>query len=292
MGQPQDCGVVSFAGETLLATTDLGPWIGVDLFVAGRIAALHAMSDVYACGGVPKFGLVTLMVRADDPHEYAASVMAGIIDAAREEELHICGGHTLVGEEAMAGLAVIGSCSAGPPLRKIGARVGDYLLLSKSLGVGIVVRAHKLGLADETALGLACDVMNRSNGPAAREARQCGAVASTDVSGFGLLGHVAEMLAPGQGVALTLGSVPVLEEARRLAAEMRDTYWTRGNLDYVQSRRPLHSELDESALMPLLDPQTNGGLLIAADTRASTLLSDRGFVPIGRVTGEETITIG
>jgi len=292
MRQPEDCAVIRSGGQRLLATTDLGPWVGVDLYTAGRIAAFHAMSDVFACGGIPKWALVTLIVKAGDPPSYGAAVMAGILDASREEALEICGGHTLVGGEAMAGLAILGVSRPGVHLSKIGAQVGNHVLLSKPLGVGIMTRAYKLALADDTDFEKAVEVMNRSNGPAAEQAVKAGVAAATDVTGFGLLGHLAEMLAPGQGAKIGLSSVPRLEPLARLDPGLGNTYWTKSNMDYVVSKRPLRGAAELAQLLPLLDPQTNGGLLVAAGDEATAQLKSWGFHPIGRVTADEVIEIG
>ena len=291
MHRPEDCAIVEFGEKCLLMTTDLGPLVGVDLRAAGRIAALHAMSDIHACGGVPKWSLVTLIAKHGSPEDYMECVMAGVLQASSEEGVAVLGGHTIVGEEAMVGLTVLGVPRSGLVLRKSSAETGDRILLSKSLGVGIIVRAYKLGLASDAELEEAVALMTTSNGLASEQAVKAGVHSATDVTGFGLLGHLIEMLQPGQGAVLEVDRIPLLKPARRLAEQMYHTCWTEGNLDYVESYRKMTGIRDLPRILPLLDPQTNGGLLVAAGDTATEALRKHGFHPIGRITESDSVEL-
>jgi selenide,water dikinase len=133
--------------------------------------------------------------------------------------------------------------------------------------------------------------METSNAAASALAVETRAHAATDVTGFGLLGHLAEMLADGLGAELDLQNIPVLEAARPLLEGDYRTYWTAGNLDYARRRHKLTGVADPARLLSLLDPQTNGGLLVAADPEAVPRLQQGGFVAIGRVTESREIEI-
>ncbi len=282
--KPDDCAVLKHAGGDLLATNDLGPLVGPDLLRAGRIAAVHALSDVYAMGGDPLWALVTLIIDRAMPEGSGAAVLRGIAQATAADGVEVVGGQTLVGPEGMAGLSVIGR--ANPTLlTKDGARPADRLMLSKPLGSGLVVRAFRLGLLDEAGLEPALRLMETSNRAASRAAVQAGAHACTDVTGFGLLGHLAEMLAPDQlGATLHLDRVPLLDALHELPAAVAQTSWIRANLDYARSRSRLHGAQSIDELRALLDPQTSGGLLVAVTPESVAQLEHVGFVNIGTVT--------
>jgi selenide, water dikinase len=205
--------------------------------------------------------------------------------------VRVAGGHTATGAEPMAGLMAIGAPRSDRVLGKTGARPGDRLLLSKPLGVGLVTRAYRLGVADEAAFETALALMETSNGPASAFAVAAGIQTATDVSGFGFLGHLAELLTDDLGAEIDLRDVPVLDAARPLLSGSHRTDWTDGNFDYAGSRRRLTGVTDTARLLPLLDPQTNGGLLVAAAPDAAARLQEGGFVPVGRVTGSGTIAI-
>jgi selenide,water dikinase len=287
---PQDCASVEAEKGPWLLSTELGPLPGVDLHLAGRIAALHGMSDIYACGGLPKWALVNLVAQENWPKEYVQAVLTGILLQCANEKVQVVGGQTIVGPEAMAGLAVIGSPKTSYILKKSGARVEDHLLLSKPLGIGMVLRAYKLGLVDDKALDSAVSVMLLSNAMASAAALAAGVHACTDVTGFGLLGHVAEMLVPDLGATLSLSQLPVLDEAIPLM-DLTPTTWIRDNRDYAVSLRPVHGNVDPAQSSVVFDPQTNGGLLVAADVETATKLQGEGFTTIGRVTQSHVIEL-
>ncbi len=279
------------AAQGIMATTDAGPLVGADLFCAGRIAVLHAMADIYARGGVPRWVLPMLVADHTHPACHVEAVMAGILRACRDEGAAVVGGHTMIGLEAIAGLTVLGTPRTGRLLSKRGAVPGDTLLLSKPLGVGLIVRGYKLGLADDAALQEAVDLMLVSNGPASQAAVDANVHAATDVSGFGLLGHLSEMLAGDLGACLCLDQIPLLRSLERLPSELGQTLWSEHNLRYAtRSHRVVRAEPRRS-ISALLDPQTNGGLLVAADEAAAGELGRHGFTPIGRVVRSATIEI-
>lgn len=288
---PEDCAVLSGGRFPLLVSTDFGPLVGVDLRRAGRIAALHAMSDVFACGGIPMWAVTNLIVDCSKSIDNTEMVLGGILDTCREEGTQLVGGHTSLGQEAMAGLTVIGTLRGGTVLRKGGSIPGDQLLLSKPVGPGLILRAYKLGLIGDTQLEEAMEVMCCSNGLASKLAVDVGVHAATDITGFGLLGHLAEMLGHELGAVIDVSSVPILEAATSLIDKLGNTRWIQENLDYVRDHNQVILGSEPSIPAFLLDPQTNGGLLVAANESATRTLSSQGFFRIGEVTNTKTIEL-
>jgi selenide,water dikinase len=288
---PEDCAIVDVAARSLLLTTDLTPLVGIDLQAAGRIAALHAMSDIYASGGMPKWALVTLVVDMEQPEDHPLVVLAGIMAQCASEGTEVVGGHTITGPEAMAGLTVIGYPSSDHVLRKKGAQPGDVLLLSKALGVGLISRGYKLGLLDEKALDAAVSTMLISNASASAAAVEIGVHAATDVTGFGMLGHLSEMLEPELGAILEHSRIPVLPEAKGLPIQAIRTIWIDNNYEYAAAHSEILGITEQEQVSVLFDPQTNGGLLVSATEEAAVKLQARGFTMIGRVTDTPTLVI-
>jgi selenide,water dikinase len=286
-----DCAVLDASNDRLLATVDFGPLVGPDLSRAGRIAAAHALSDVYAVGGRPREALAMLIVDPRLPQRAPSDVLAGMGAACRRDDVRLVGGHTVVGVEAMAGLSVLG-VAPGPLLTKRGARPGDELLVSKPVGLGMAVRAYRAGELDDAALEPALAVMETSNRQAARAATDAGVHAATDITGFGLLGHLTEMLGGGRlGARLELHAVPVVEVTKYLPRHYARSAWIDDNFDYCRQSINLVGVRDRAAIAPLLDPQTSGGLLVSAPANRVTLLQAAGFQRIGEVTGMPSLEI-
>ena len=288
---PEDCAVLPAIAGPLLATTDFGPLVGPDLYRAGRIAAAHCLSDVYAMGGQPLHALALLLVDPALPARAGTDVLAGMVAACAADDVALVGGHTVLAQEAMAGLAVIGQ-GGHVTLGKQGARPGDRLMISKPVGSGMVVRAYRQGLVDDAALEEALRHMETSNRAASSAATAAEASAATDVTGFGLLGHMAEMLAPeGHGAVLALEHVPLLEAVRELPAALSRSTWIEQNLAYCRGLASLEGAQDRARVAPLLDPQTSGGLLVAVDQEHVGELVEAGFHAIGTVINETRLEI-
>lgn len=292
MSPPGDCAVLPMeAGGVLLATVDYAPLVGRDPEVAGRIAALHAISDVLATGGIPRWALVHLILDMGELPEVHEALLIGIIKACVNEGVTIVGGHTTVGPEMTAGLTVLGYPRDEQPLAKFGAKPGDELWLSKPLGVGIALRAVAARLAPSSVYDEAVSLMLQSNARASIAAVRARVHASTDVSGFGLLGHLSEMLNGQIGANLILSHIPCLNGI----GGMDDLDWLSNseclNFDYASEQKRLVGITDRRALALLLDPQTNGGLLVAVPSDQTPPLAECGYSPIGRVTDTNTIEI-
>jgi selenide,water dikinase len=282
--RPQDCAVVHLGGITLLLTQDFAPVVASDLELAGRIAALHALSDVFAVGGTPMWAGVLFVEGPGATHEKRIALEAGILRACKEEGVLLTGGQSIVSKEWMAGLALIGVPGPYGLLTKRGARDGDRLLVSKPLGCGAVLHAHSVHQLADADLAEAFAVMTTSNRTAAEKAGQAGVHAATDITGFGLAGCVGEMLAEDDlGASVTLSRIPLIEAARGLDDRF-GSRWIDANHAYARKRRRMIGVRDRNLLMPMLNPETNGPLMVAADERAAALLvSDGAFSVIGDI---------
>ena len=282
---PEDCAIVKVSSTpadlTVLHRTYANS--GGGPIRSGMHCGL-AHNDIYASGGAPRWALVNLVVHPEKPDHYAHAVMTGILRACATEGVNVVGGHTVVGPEAMAGLTVLGLPQSDRLLTKKGALPGDILMLSKPLGVGLILRGYKLGLLDEQTLARAVSVMTTSNASASAAAVEAHVHASTDVSGFGMLGSLCEMLMPDLGAILDLPKIPVLLEPSKFSADAALTSWIESNYQYVKAHGEIRGVSSLDRLLPLLDPQTNGGLLVSAPMRDAGALENKGFTIVGRVT--------
>lgn len=291
VGDADDCAVVTVGNQKLLFTLDYGPLVGPSVERAGRIAARHAMSDIYAMGGVAIFAAAIVATSPHLPEAALGAMVRGLHQACEEEGVTLVGGHTIEDGEPLAGLAVIGV--PGPRLlKKSGATPGDILMVSKPLGTGMLVRAYRLGNADDAGLEAALSTMELSNASASRAAIDAGASALTDVTGYGLLGHTAEVLAQsGVGAVINLEAVPVLPAAAALPRSISITRFTDANFQYAHELVDLVGVEDRMVLGALLDPQTSGGLLATVAPSQVGILEQAGYVAIGTITEENEMEV-
>ena len=226
----------------------------------GAIAAANSLSDVYAMGGRPLFalGLVAFPRERLDTGMLEAIVSGGAAKLA-EAGVPVVGGHSVDDPEPKFGYAVIGEISPERVLTATGARPGDLLYLTKPLGSGIVATALKRGLCPPDVERAAIAVMSHLNRAGATAMLGAGATAATDVTGFGLAGHLLNM---GVGAELTAGGVPVLDGVRELASRDLFPSGTRRNLASTEGRVDW-GDLPEVERLLLCDAQTSGGLLAA-----------------------------
>jgi selenide,water dikinase len=262
-----DAGVVQLAEDlAIVQTVDFFTPIVDDPYWFGRIAATNAISDVYAMGGVPLTALNLVAFPLERLGvQVLAAVLEGGLDVAAEAGCTVVGGHSIDDAEPKYGMAVTGTVDPRWMLTNAGARPGDALVLTKPLGVGAITTAHKRGLAGERALAHAVEVMSELNAVAGREALRAQASAATDVTGFGLLGHL-HSLALHSAVAARLesASIPRIEGVDRLLEDERAiSGGTRRNLEYAQSFASFAPELPASARRLACDATTSGGLLVA-----------------------------
>ncbi len=237
----------------------------------GRIAAANAISDVYAMGGRPLAALNLVCWPTELGTELLTEVLQGGAEAAQDAHCLIVGGHTIEDREPKYGLAVIGLVHPAQIVRNRGAVPGDLLYLTKPLGTGVLTTAIKGELADQAEITAAVENMSRLNRAAALAAATVPPRAMTDVTGFGLAGHLLEMLGPAGelGAELSWASLPILPGvARHLALGLipRGAY---RNRTAFAPRVELDSGLPAGQEILLFDPQTSGGLLLAIPPEAA-----------------------
>ncbi|HEX3842167.1 MAG TPA: selenide, water dikinase SelD [Acidimicrobiales bacterium] len=258
-----DATVVQISADTaIVTTTDFFPPVVDDPFDWGRIAAANALSDVYAMGGDPISALNLLAWPADRlPYELAAEVLRGGRLIADEAGCFLAGGHSIQDATPLYGLAVTGLADPSRILRNDLARPGDPISLTKPLGVGLLSNRHK---ATGECFPEAVASMATLNRDASRAAIAAKVNAATDVTGFGLLGHLYKMArASGVTAIVDASAVPYLEGAR---AALMAGYVPGGTLRNLAWVRPhMSSHLEESELVLLADAQTSGGLLVAGE---------------------------
>jgi selenide,water dikinase len=250
-----------------------------DPWQMGRIAAQHALSDLYACGARPLSALAIVTL------PYASSallqreleqLLAGALHEFAAVDCRLLGGHSMQGAELHLGFVVNGVPMAedGKLLPKAGAQTGDQLVLTKALGTGTLFAAHMQLAADGRDISAAVASMLQGNGEAAALAVEHGARACTDITGFGLLGHLQEMLAGVHGARLALARLPVLsgalEQIRGGITSSMHAANTRSGGHLIQHA----PSVDEARVQLLFDPQTSGGLLIALPRGRAKALCD------------------
>jgi selenide, water dikinase len=215
-------------------------------------------------------------------------ILAGGLSKIEESGARLCGGHSVQDEEPKYGLSVTGFVEEDRVVRNAGAKAGDALVLSKPLGLGILTTALKRDIVSEEEIEHAVQMASLLNKAGRDAMREVGVSAATDVTGYGFLGHLTEMLeASGVGAVARRGSVPVWERAVPLANDGVYPGGLKSNREYLEGRVTTDG-VDQDDLLPLYDPQTSGGLLVAVpETRASALVGElekRGVA--GAVVGE------
>ena len=263
----------------LVATVDYITPVVDDPYTWGTIAAANALSDVYAMGGRPIFALNVVNFPRDTlPLEVLERVLQGGQAKVAEAGVPILGGHSVDDPEPKYGLVALGTVHPQRILRNVGARSGDALVLTKPLGMGVLTTAIKRGLAEPATIERAVEIMATLNKSASEAMLALGEQvhAATDVTGFGLLGHLSEMLGDSKvGVQLQARAVPVVDEVWEFVRRDVVPGGTRRNLTAVQDLVVWSEALSEVDRLVLADAQTSGGLLIAVDAAAvDSLLAD------------------
>jgi selenide,water dikinase len=252
-------------GQALVATLDFFTPIVDDPYDWGRIAATNALSDVYAMGARPFLALNIVAWPVDDlPLEMLGQVLQGGVDVASKAGAPILGGHTITDPEPKYGMVVLGLADPERITRNSTVPPEAHLFLTKPLGIGIATTAHKRGVADPALLAAAVELMTTPNDAAADAMGEVGAEAATDVTGFGLLGHLLKLCrASGVDAEIEAGSVPYVEGAREALAAGFVPGGSRRNLDWVRDH--VTTTVDDNELVLLADAQTSGGLLVAGE---------------------------
>lgn len=296
-----DAGVYKISEDlALIQTVDFFTPIVDDPYDFGGIAAANALSDVYAMGGTPKtaMNLVGFPLKTMDI-SVLRRILQGGIDKLKEAEVVLAGGHSIENEELIYGLSVTGFVHPAQIVLKKNLVAGDRLILTKPLGTGIVNTAIKAGLADSETVCRLTRLMGTLNKKAAEIMLEYPIHACTDITGFGLLGHLAEMIIHSdRGVRIMAEHLPVIPEALEFAGMGLIPAGAYKNAEFRNSMTRISSSIERSLRDILFDPQTSGGLLISvADSHAKALcqhLIDEGVESaaiIGEVIGDPAETI-
>jgi len=296
-----DAGVYRLSEEVaLVQTADFITPVVDDPYAYGQIAVANALSDVYAMGAKPVTALNLLMFDACRvPFDYLPRILEGGADKLREAGVSLIGGHTVEDPETKYGLAVTGVVHPERVVRNSTARPGDALIYTKPLGIGVLTTAIKADLATPEEVEEATRVMATLNKAAGEAMVEVGVDACTDVTGFGFLGHLFEVV-KFSGVSATVYSerIPLLKGAKEYASMGLLPAATYENLEYAGSAVSFPEDFDEDLKLLLFDPQTSGGLLIAVPEERKeellTLLKERGVewaTEVGKIEEGEGIKV-
>jgi selenide,water dikinase len=273
-----DAGVFRLRPDlAIVNTVDFFTPIVDDPYLFGQIAAANSLSDIYAMGGEPKTALnIVCFPKGKMDIEILGEILKGGADKVKESGAVVIGGHSIIDEEIKYGMAVTGVIHPDRIYRNVGVQEGDALILTKSLGTGIITTALKKGKASNESVDEAVQSMTKLNAAASAVMRNYPVHACSDVTGYGILGHALEM-ASGSSVTLVIESakMPLLQDAPRLAEKGYITGGCKRNRDYLRDKITIDKSIREGFVEVALDPQTSGGLLIALAKRdAAKLIED------------------
>jgi selenide,water dikinase len=287
-----DAAVIRLSPDrALVFTTDFFTPIVDDAFDFGQVAAANALSDVYAMGGVP---ISALGIVGFPDHDLSPDLLAEILRGgalkAKEAGIDVVGGHTIKTDEPIYGLAVVGEVHPDRIVSNAGAQVGDVLVLTKPLGIGIIATANKNDVDHLHAMPEAIRLMTTLNRAACDAMLEVGVHAATDVTGFGLLGHLRNVCAAsGVSAVVYADRVPVLAAARTYVAEGVAPGGTHANWRFLADWAKYADDVTKDEQLLLADAQTSGGLLIALPAdRAGALVAalERHQAPCAAIVGE------
>ena len=272
-------------GRALISTVDFITPLVNDARTWGQIAAANSLSDVYAMGGKPLFGLNLVGWNNDELQSSMLSeVLAGGLEIAEQAGMAIIGGHTISDPEPKYGMAVTGEVTSNKMLTNAGLQPGQDLILTKPLGVGVITTAIKAGIAGKEIISSAVASMIQLNDIASQVAVSAGASGATDITGFGLLGHLGKMaLISNVEALLDVGNIAFLPGAKLYAEDGVIPGGTRRNLAWVKDQIDAGT-YGETDLLLLADAQTSGGLIFGVDkdrsSGACAELNERGVAAV------------
>lgn len=287
-------------GESLalVLTTDFFPPIVDDPYWYGAIAVANSLSDIYAMGGRPLLALNILGWPMGQLEEELREMLRGGYAKAQEAGCLIVGGHTIDDKEPTYGLAVVGLIHPEKVVRNVGARPGDALVLTKPLGTGVITTAAKQGLAEPSVVEKATQIMAHLNRAASEAMMEVGVHACTDITGYGLVGHLLGMVkGSAVGARVWLSRLPLLDGARELVEEGIAPGGTHRNWASVGKLVRWSAGISHTAQLLLCDAQTSGGLLMAVPQERLSALQDAlrqrgetGWV-VGEITEGDTLEV-
>lgn len=291
---PDDAGVYKLSEDlALIQSVDFFTPIVDDPYMFGQIAAANSLSDIYAMGGTPLtvMNIVGYPIDKLGP-DMLREILKGSADKVKESGAVLIGGHSIDNKEPIVGLSVTGTAHPDQIWTNVGAKPGDQLILTKPIGVGIQTNGIKGAVLSDKQLERVTQVMAQLNKYAADVIKDFPVHATTDVTGFGLLGHAREMIDKTDvGLVLHYANIPILEGTKHLAKTNGAAKGSKDNLKYVSPHVRFESHLDDFDQLILADAVTSGGLLVAVDEGVAEDLvqkmHDKG-VTDARIIGEFT----
>ena len=275
VGTEDDAGVYRLTDDiAIVQTVDFFTPIVDDPYDFGAIAAANALSDLYAMGAKPLTAMNLIAFPKDGPLDVLGEIMRGGAEKAVEAGVSIIGGHSIDDREPKYGMAVTGVVHPQKMMLKAGVRPGDRLVLTKPLGIGIISTAIKAGRASEEMVRTAVTQMKTLNRASSEAMIEAGVRGATDITGFGLLGHLQEMLRTGGASArLRFPDIPFIDGVRDLVRTSVPG-GTRSNLRFMEGKVTWPAGISEDEKLMLADAQTSGGMLIAVPESALGRLLD------------------
>jgi selenide,water dikinase len=287
VGPGDDAGVYILpGGQAIVETVDIITPVVNDPFLFGSISTVNSISDIYAMGGKPLTALALVgFPSCDFETDVVKKILKGSISILEKANMFLMGGHSFEDPELKFGLSVTGIVNKNEILKQRGSNPGDILVLTKPIGIGVLTTALKAGKLSERDIREAIEWMLRLNGDAAKAAIKSGATSATDVTGFGLLGHLYNMV-KGSSVDFILSrkDIPVLSGTMEMISAGMVPGGAYNNLKFLEGRIEITGDLTEEDRLLLADPQTSGGLLITIphDKLGSFRDSGEPFYVIGK----------
>lgn len=269
-----DAAVYKIKHDTaIVSTVDFFPPIVDDPFQFGEISAANSLSDIYAMGALPLIALNIVSFPDNLDISILGSILKGGASKSAEANVIIAGGHTVVDSEPKYGLSVTGIVTPGKEVTNIGAEVGDLLILTKPIGTGIITTAAKQDKAPKEIIENAVKIMLQLNKYASESMVKIGVNACTDITGFGLLGHINEMVSSNKvQFRIEKSKIPVINGATELIRQGTIPGGTLRNLEYINPMIDWGTNIKQDEKVLLSDAQTSGGLLISIPASKSGLL--------------------
>ena len=260
-------------GRLLVQTVDFFTPIVDDPYQFGQIAAANSLSDIYAMGGTPQFALNIVGFPINDlPKEMLTTILQGGADKAQEAGISIVGGHSVDDKEPKYGMVVTGEVDEQNLVKNDGAKPGDILVLTKPIGTGIIATAIKKGMASEDIIQTAVDTMSTLNDVASKLMIELKIKAATDITGFGLLGHLSEICKASKVTSeIDFNLLPLLPGTLELANDGIIPGGTKRNLSYAESFTQFQEDRTDIEKLITSDAQTSGGLLISISPEKTEL---------------------
>ena len=277
-----DCAIYKLNNEeTLLQTVDFFTPIVNDPFDFGRIAAANSLSDIYAMAGKPIFALNIVGFPSDDLDlDILTEILKGGQEIANKAGIPVLGGHTIKDKEPKYGMAVTGLAPKCGPIQNCNSKVGDLLIITKPLGTGIISTAIKKEICPSELLDIAVKTMTELNDSASLNMQGI-TNACTDITGYGLLGHLNEMcLGSGVSAVLNYDAIPFISGVKELAKEGVIPGGTKKNFDFISNTVEFANDIKEYQKLMIADAQTSGGLLLSCTEKNANdfikIMNDKG----------------